>query len=299
MPESQVCLPVFVPSVFVFTPPLTVIVDLDKLKGANAFGGSSPFGSAASAAAAVPSELSNLVTHYQGSVKHQSPAKTAFATANQDYLKLTDPSAPPPSAPVYAARLNGLLKVLASAEGAVAESVKARKGLIEELEKLLDASKATLASEEKQLQELGGRKREIEQKKQEVETSIMRGLSTSGDSGISPAGDRPASHTPPEPDRPEVEALTPPSVKDEPELPEGASDFASPSAHQGPGFQHGVAPGIEMLSHLASQYQSLPLATNGSNKRRRLDGDDFPDLGGDEEIDADVAEMLRKDNAGL
>lgn len=271
---------------------------MDKLKGANAFGGPSPFASTTTAAVAVPSELNDLVTHHQNTAKCQLPAKTAVVTADQDYAKLSDSSASPPPAPVHAARLNGLLKILASAEGAVAESVKARKGLIEELEKLLDANKAALVTEQDKLKDLESRKVEIEQKKQDVETAIMRGLSTPAEAQASPSGDGPLPHTQSEPDRPEVEALTPPSVSEEPELPEGTSSFAAPSSRQGPGFQHASAPGIEMLSHLASQYQSLPLGANGSNKRRRLDGEaEIPDLGGDEEIDADVAEMLRKDSA--
>lgn len=221
------------------------------------------------------------------------------STANQDYVKITDTSSPAPSAPVYAARLNGLMKVLASAEGAVTESVKARKGLIDALEKLLDENKVELAVDEKRLEELTSRKNEIEQKKQDVETSIMQGLHTKPEAQQSPTEGPAALVSPSEPDRPEVEALTPPSVKDDSELPEdAASSFRQPTAQQGTAFQQGAAPGIEMLSTLASQYQSLPVVTNGSNKRRRLDGDgEVPDLGGDDGIDADVVEMLRKDDA--
>lgn len=248
----------------------------------------------------MPSELAPLVTSYQNSVKHQIPAKSTAAAANQDYIKTTDSSSPVPSAPVYAARLNGLMKVLASAEGAVAESVKARKGLIDALEKLLDENKTALAGDEGKLEQLKGRKNEIEQKKQDVETSIMQGLNTKPETQQSPSEDPAASTTPPEPDRPEMEALTPPSVQEEPELPEDTgSPFAPETSQQdSASFQQGSsAPGIEMLSTLASQYQSLPVVTNGSNKRRRIEGDDeVPGLGGDDGLDADVAEMLRKDS---
>lgn len=226
------------------------------------------------------------------------PAKSSAANANQDYAKITDSSSPVPSAPVYAARLNGLMKVLASAEGAVTESVKARKGLIDALEKLLDENKTALVADEEQLAQLTSRKTEIEQKKQDVETSIMQGLNTKPEAQASPEEGPAASVTPSEPDRPEMEALTPPSLQGDPELPEdNTSSFPQPTSEQGSAFQQGSAPGIEMLSNLASQYQSLPVVTNGSNKRRRLDGDDeVPGLGGDDGIDADVAEMLRKDS---
>lgn len=273
---------------------LTAPADLDKLKGSTSFG-ASPF---SPAAPAVPSELAPLVTSYQNSVKHQIPAKSTAAAANQDYTRTTDSSSPVPSAPVYAARLNGLMNVLASAEGAVAESVKARKGLIDALEKLLDEHKAALASDEEQLEQLKGRKNETEQKKQDVETNIMQGLNTKSETQQSSSEDPAASNTPPEPDRPEMEALTPPSVHEEPELPgDIGSPFAPETSQQDSSFQQGSAPGIEMLSTLASQYQSLPVVTNGSNKRRKIEGDEeVPGLGGDDGLDADVAEMLRKDS---
>lgn len=193
------------------------------------------------------------------------------------------------------------MKALASAEGAVTESVKARKGLIDALEKLLDENKAGLAADEEQLEQMTSRKNEVEQKKQDVETSIMQGLNTKPEAQQSPTEGPAASVTPSEPDRPEMEALTPPSVNDDPELPEDTtSSFQRPASQQGSAFPQGGAPGIEMLSTLASQYQSLPVVTNGSNKRRKLDGDEeVPGLGGDDGIDADVAEMLRKDNASI
>jgi regulator of Ty1 transposition protein 103 len=270
---------------------------LDKLKGSAASFGGSPFASATAPSA--PPELRPLIASFQSSAKQLGPAKNAAATAEQEYNKITDPSVPTPPAPVYAARLNGLMKILASAEGAVAESVKARKGLIDALEKLLDENKTGLAADEAQLAQLASRKSEIEQKKQDVEASIMQGLSATSDAQKSPVEGPAPSITPEEPDRPEMEALTPPSEQAEPEeLPE---DTASPPAEQTPeqgsAFHQGVAPGIEMLSNLASQYQSLPVVANGSNKRRRLDGDEeFPGLEGDDGIDADVAEMLRKDD---
>ena len=225
------------------------------------------------------------------------PTKTTTNTASQDYDKLTDPSTPLPKQPVYAARLHGLLKTLANAEGAVAECVKARKELIGALEKILGSNRDALANEEAQLVTLAARKREIEEKKADVELAIMRRLGPVEARGSTPDG---ADTGPqPEPDRPEVEALTPPAIDED----EGAATpqsppIRSPISAKTPSFQPTpAAPGIEMLSNLASQYQSLPVATNGSNKRRRLDvSDDFPDLGGDDGIDDDVAEMLRKDS---
>lgn len=271
-----------------------ILPELDKARGAPkpAFG-SSAFGSTPS----VPSELAPLVAAQQNLVKLVLPTKTATSSATQEYEKLVDPSTPLPKPPVYAARLHGLLKTLATAEGAVSESVKARKELLEALEKIVSTNRAALEAEETMLTTLETRRKDIEGKKAEVELAIVRGLGqvekspTDGEDGRSL----------PEVDRPEVEALTPPPMEDEPPQAEPLSPpTLSPIAAKPAPFQSTpAAPGIEMLSNLASQYQSLPVATNGPNKRRRVDhGDDFPDLGGDDGIDADVAEILRKDSHG-
>ena len=278
--------------------------ELDKARGApkTSFGGS-----IFSSSSSIPSELTGLVAPQQNVTKLILSTKAAVNSADQEYNKNTDPQQQIPSAPVYAARLNGLLKTLANAEGAVAQCVKARKELIGALEKLLGENKTALATEEEQLSTLVTRKSTIEQKKQDVEFAIMRGLS---DSDQSPHEGGASASPPPEPDRPEVEALTPPSALDEPDF-YGNSPIApqaeplspierpsqSPVVDQQATFQSS-APGIEILSNLASQYQSVPVSLNGSNKRRRVDSaEEFPDLGNDDGIDADVAEMLKKESS--
>jgi regulator of Ty1 transposition protein 103 len=267
--------------------------DLDKARGSvkSGFGGAIFGGSSSS----LPTELSSLAAPQQGVSKLLLSTKTSINGANQDYDKLMDPSATLPSPPVYAARLNGLLKTLANAEGAVEQCVKARRSLVGELQKILDSNKAALASDEQQLVNLKRRKVEVDDKKREVEFTIMQGLSNE-----EPAASRGFDDAAiPEPDRPEVEALTPPPM--EPEVPRPQEQNVpqwTPDVPQEPTFQPTAAPGIEMLSNLAAQYKSVPIATNGSKKRRLDSADDFPDLGGDDGIDADVAEMLRKDSSG-
>lgn len=281
------------------------LTELDKARGAPKTGfGGSIFSSSSSS---TPSELTGLVAPQQNVTKLILSTKAAVNSAEQEYNKNTDPLQQVPSAPVYAARLNGLLKTLANAEGAVAQCVKARTELIGALEKLLGENKSALATEQEQLSTLVTRKATIEQKKQDVEFAIMRGLS---DSDQSPHEGGASASPPPEPDRPEVEALTPPSNADEPDF-YGNSPIApraeplspigrpsqSPVVDQQASFQSS-APGIEMLSDLASQYQSVPVSLNGSNKRRRVDSaEEFPDLGNDDGIDADVAEMLQKESS--
>ncbi|ROV91481.1 hypothetical protein VSDG_07172 [Cytospora chrysosperma] len=255
------------------------IDDLDKARGA----GKSGLGNSSIGSPSVPSELMPLVTPAQNVTKLALSIKAKTTAAEQDYSKNTDPNQPTPSAPVYAARLNGLLKTLATAEGAVAECVKARKELIGALERLLDTNKASLEAEEKQLAELEGRKAAIDQKKQDVEMAIMRGLADQDPSNRDGQSASPV----PEPDRPEIEALTPPPIDE--------SDRYEPEFDAAPAQQ--PTSGLDALSSLASQYSAVPVSTNGANganKKRKIDsGDEIPDLGNDG-IDPDIDDMIRQ-----
>lgn len=255
------------------------IDDLDKARGA----GKSGLGNSSIGSPSVPSELMPLVTPAQNVTKLALSIKAKTTAAEQDYSKNTDPNQPTPSAPVYAARLNGLLKTLATAEGAVAECVKARKELIGALERLLDTNKASLEAEEKQLTELEGRKAAIDQKKQDVEMAIMRGLADQDPS----TRDGQSASPVPEPDRPEIEALTPPPIDE--------SDRYEPEFDAAPARQ--PTSGLDALSSLASQYSAVPVSTNGANganKKRKIDsGDEIPDLGNDG-IDPDIDDMIRQ-----
>lgn len=203
---------------------------------------------------------------------------------------------------MHAARLNGLLKTLANAEGAVAESIKARQLLLEGLEKLLDTNRTALAAEESQLAELTGRKSEIDNKKREVEESIMRGFANTNSNPTTPIVDgspsNPTQHSPvtpvPEVDRPEVEALTPPgypqppTIEPVPQFELNASSYAQNQQQQA----------IDTTQYPRSVSIGSAPGSFGSAKKRKLNGDEFPDLGADamDGLDADVAEMLRKDS---
>lgn len=274
---------------------LTFSLELDKSRGTSKPGfGSSPFGGSS-----VPADIAPLVSAHQAAGKLSIPLKATVISADQEYEKQTDPSNPVPSAPVYAARLNGLLTTLAGAESKVADCIKAREGLVTGLEKLLETSRAALDKDRDVATRLGNRKREIEEKKQQVEMGIMQALGSTDNNG-SPA--EAGSVSPPaEPDRPEMEALTPPTMEafTPPDTTEEPYEMVEHIKHeQGDTKQGPGASGIEMLSDVASSYQSLPVAINGSNKRRRVDDSgDFPVLEADGDIDADVAAMLMKDEA--
>jgi regulator of Ty1 transposition protein 103 len=285
-----------------------ILVELDKSRSSTKKGGSI-FSSNPNA---IPSELAPLVAPQQTLSKLVLSTKTSLNAASQDYDKLTDPNTTVPSAPVHAARLNGLLKTLANAEGAVAESIKARSLLIEGLEKILETNRDGLKAEEKQLRDLTNRKTEIDNKKKDVEDSIMRGFASNSNPST-PAGPAESSpgqqHSPvtpgAEPDRPEVEALTPPGYPQPPATgPVPEFDLSSSNGNNGAShieqspIPRAPSAGSDLLSSLSTSYVRPPSATGaGSAKKRKLN-DDFPDLGGDDGLDADVAEMLRRDSGG-
>ncbi|KHO00919.1 DUF618 domain protein [Metarhizium album ARSEF 1941] len=249
--------------------------ELDKARGAPKSGFSgSPFGGSS-----VPSEFAPLIAAHQKTVKLGGPLQTTISSATQEYDKQMDPDVAPPSAPVYAARLNGLLKTLANAESAVAECVKAREHLVSGLEKMLDENRSALAADKNAAAELLKRKMEIEDKKQQVEVAIMRALGPSESNGQPGEGDTGSPHS--ELDRPEMEALTPPQMEDDDAV---ESVTASETAK--------VESSTKKDS--AHSFQSIAVSTNGSKKRRRVDDSaDFPDLGGDDGIEPEVAEMLK------
>ena len=114
---------------------------------------------------------------------------------------------------MHAASLAALVKKLAVAEGAVAESIKAREALVAGLEKLLETNKAKLVQEEAQASDLRTRKDAIESRKREVEEAILKGLSAAETNKISAAPLPVATTSPVAQERPQVEELTPPPME--------------------------------------------------------------------------------------
>lgn len=134
-------------------------------------------------------------------------AKPALTSAHQDYDKLTSPSASIPTPPMHAAALAALVKKLALAENAVADSIKARTALVSGLEALLQTTRSKLAADEAQLTDLASRKLAIETRKSEVEAAILQGLSAAETNKIS------AAPLPSLSERPRIEELTPPPME--------------------------------------------------------------------------------------
>jgi regulator of Ty1 transposition protein 103 len=225
---------------------------------------------------------------------------TAVKSASTDYDSLMAPGSTVPSAPVYAARLSGLLKTLAQAEGAVEQCVKARRVLVNELQKLLDTNRNALIADENELENVLQKKVKVEDQKTEVERAIMAGL-PNDEPYLTGNGqdEQPAAEL----DRPEVEALTPPSNDEaefEPEpnpVPEWSPEFPSESTFPttATAATTTTASTTHPLHTIGSPYKSVSTSSNGSKKRRLEDTNDFPDLGGDDGIDADVVAILRKD----
>lgn len=298
--------------------------ELDKTRSSGKkplLGGSLFSGSSGPSA---PSEIVPLVPLQIAVSKATATTLSALPTAESEYEKLTDASKPTPTPPVHAARLSALLKSLATAEGAVSESIKARRGLIAGLESIIKTNHAALASEEAQKETLTTRKNAIEAKKREVEDGIMRGLSAPSTPIVahgSPISDPRTNgkvmstndNASVEPERPDVEELTPPPP--ESRTPAGSPATATPAASltyfQPPPSSHHapVAPliaGADLLSSLSMppvrHYPGTPGSAGGGVAKKRKVDDDYPDFGSGEDamadLDDDVAELLRAESGG-
>jgi regulator of Ty1 transposition protein 103 len=166
------------------------IIEIDRSRvggGKRPALGGSLFSATASSA---PPEYQAILTLQASTSKAEALATPAATKANSEYDTLADPSAATPMPlSVHASRLNALFQTLASAEGAVAESIKARKALVEGVEKILAKNKEVLAIEESQMLELNIRKTDIFSKMQAVEAEIMQGISERPDvESITPVG---------------------------------------------------------------------------------------------------------------
>ncbi len=311
-------------------------LDKSRSSGKKPMLGGSLFSSSSGQAA--PAELKPLVPLQIAVSKAVVTSSGAVSTANLEYDKLTDSSSAVPPPPVHAARLSALLKALANAEGAVSESIKARSALIEGLEKLLETNRTALAGEELQQLEIVSRKTAIEAKKREVEDGIMRGLSAdsspnvhgNGSPGVGVSGTSNAlvaANDSAEPDRPQVEELTPPPVESLtpissllPEsIPTGSTttitgadpEYEQQPVHDDPAraVQPPLVPataGFDLLSSLSMPHarpQSGSPVNGVSAKRRRLDqGDEFAGFGSGDamaDLDDDVAELLRRESGSV
>lgn len=205
---------------------------------------------------------------------------------------------------MQANRLGALLKQLAKAEDAVAESVKARKVLLEGLEKLMEDHRAKLMVDEKKLADLTARRTSAHHDKAKVENEIM--LSMAGDG---------------EPQRPKDEPLTPPPVESltpvgsPREKPFDTTTSADIVQEQSKSFEEPPPPPADQIPvvpltslaggrSLDDALKSVPIARSPVNgegpriKKRRLgshthmDEDAVFDPGMMGELDEDVTAML-------
>lgn len=213
----------------------TPATDIDKSRSTRPTGnrlGGSLFGSAS----AVPPELQPLVQPLSTLSRAEAVARPLLKTANTEYTNMSDPATPVPTPPVHAARLSSLLKNLASAEGAVTESMKARKELIAGLEKLLESNKTNLAQDEAIATDLSSRREATESKKKAVEDGIMRGLSA--ETFNAPLQSNGSTPNDADARSPEIESLTPPPPDMESFTPTGSPRALSEPEPPFPADEH-------------------------------------------------------------
>ncbi|KAI4252712.1 MAG: hypothetical protein L6R42_007863 [Xanthoria sp. 1 TBL-2021] len=311
------------------------IMELGKSRSGKKTGllGGSLFSGGCSNAPA-PAELQPLIPLQTAISKANATSSPALSTANTEYDKLTDADKPTPSPPVYAARLSALLKTLSSAEIAVAESIKTRQDLINGLEDLVATNRASLEKEQSQLTTTTERREFIEKKKREVEDAIMSGKSATetpspATDGTPHANGQTTSSA--EPERPQVEALTPPPTESltpihspkftanqnpltDTHIPNG--DINQPLQHPptGPSPQPTTSTPVYLdnlpppqsspsdARYGAFSSSDLRYGASSPAKKRKLDAE-FEGFGAGEDamagLDDDVAELLRAESGGV
>ncbi|KAF2398030.1 hypothetical protein EJ06DRAFT_532396 [Trichodelitschia bisporula] len=281
-------------------------IDRSRSTGKKAALGGSLF---AASASSVPPDFQPAVNAHASLTKAEVLAKPAVTNAQSEYMRQMDPNAPVPTPPVHAARLSALIKTLANAEGAVAESIKARRALLDGLERLVHQQKESLQRDEAKAAEIAVQATNAEEKRREIENSIMRGLSA----------EHPGLE---EPERPDTEPLTPPPVESltpvgtpkgfvtttgadvVQEQPNTFFEPAPPPYNELPdSFVPGIGAyvsngGVGQGRHLSPESNGASVEPEG--KRRKIHSantdelDAFADDTSMGEIDADVEEMLGK-----
>ena len=299
------------------------LIELDKStsSGKKTLGGSL-FSSSSGPSA--PSEIQPLVPLQIAVSRAAATTTNAVPTADADYVKMMELKSTL-TPPVHAARLSALLKVLASAENAVSESIKARRALLAGIDKIVDTNKKALAEEETKHAELTSRKSAIDTKKRDVEDTILKGLNSAEASPVTPGinnsdpqmngGVKPDS-TSSDPERPDVEELTPPPpesltpLEQPPQVPADEGDYEPPITSTDSFILPPPAPlpvnsaGSDLLSSLTSTplggYSHSPVGSSLPKKRKLEDEDPMFGGGGDAmaELDEDVAELLRAESGG-
>jgi regulator of Ty1 transposition protein 103 len=282
--------------------------DLDKTRGSgkkSLLGGSS----LSSSSPAAPTELQPLIPLHQAVTKALS-AVAGAGDPRADFESLMNSSTPPPSAPVHAARLSGLLKKLASAEGAVSESIKARRDLINGLEKLLETNREAITKEEAQHQDLISKKDAVEAKKRDVEDEILRRLpsespfsSGTHNNGAEPYGN--GDNHSMEPPRPQMEELTPPPMESLTPMGSPGNDYIPPDAdvdsngNAHGGFRAGTpTPPAGFDFPAPADYPEQDSGEQAS-KKRKLDGGFGGFMGGNSlGIAEDVDDLIRSEGGG-
>lgn len=149
---------------------------------------------------------------------------------------------------------------------------------------MLQEQNTELETECTALSQLSTRKTEIEEKKQQVELAIIRALGPADVNGPHFNGEEGALAQ--EPGRPEMEALTPPAME----------EFTPPPPEPEPLSPIGEKETRNKADEVSvgTTAHSVSISFNGSNKRRRVDDDsEILNIGADDGIDEDVAEMLK------
>lgn len=252
--------------------------------------GGSLFSSNAGPGPAAPAEIKPLIPLQEKVSQSELDLGDLVQQAEKDAKDVTEN--PASQAPLRIARYHKALKSLSQAEAAVANGIKARLSLVEQLEKLAKVNRDTIAEAESRLSVFREQTASIGDLKQRDENDVMRGhLSNTDESDPAQSNGGEVNKSEPEDaDRPPTEELTPPPMEDftpvgSPAIDKDSSlkpitenmpqdvawDLNESSAAGATGWNT-PEPGADLLASLSRPFSTTDMANDDtSSKKQRID----------------------------
>lgn len=220
----------------------------------------------------VPEDLEDLAKLYSRNQKASQVLKTTTDSAKgwEDSMNVIDLKN---ANALNAARINGIHDKLVHAHAAAVESVVSRVAIVNELNKLLQSHKMILEKHQELAEELNDKKQKTSEKKTEIENAILAKIhyEKPWEPVDTSAGIGEMDNDYREPERPQVEALTPPLLENDDDE---EDDYNPPDVGEN-GNGSGTPPA--MFGFEDDNEEEV----NGDNeqhhsKKRRLDYESYP-----------------------
>lgn len=254
--------------------------------------GGSLFSSNAGPGPAAPVEIKPMIPLQEKVSQSESELSDIVLQAEKDAKDVTEN--PASQAPLRIARYHKALKSLSQAETAVTDSIKARRDLVEELEKLVKVNRDTIAEAERRLSGFKEQTAIIGSLKQRDENDVMRGPAPNGDESVplQSNGGETNNNELEDAERPPTEELTPPTMEDltpvgspvidavddnglkpaTESLPQDVAWDLNESSAAGDTGWNTPEPGADLLASLSRPFSTTDMASDDRlSKKQRID----------------------------